>query len=94
MSGYFCEQLALLEPEGLCQAKYYCPEGATRATFLDCPMGAYCPAGSAMPTLCPNGTYSNVTNLEAKSECTICPGGYYCETEGLENPTGLCKEGR
>ncbi|CAC5381825.1 unnamed protein product [Mytilus coruscus] len=92
-AGYYCGQLALLDPEGFCQERYYCPESSDLATFLDCPMGAYCPTGSAIPTLCPNGTYSNVTNLKISSECTICPGGYYCETEGLISPTGLCGEG-
>jgi hypothetical protein len=41
----------------MCQERYYCPESATSAMFLDCPMGTYCPTGSAMPTLCPNGEF-------------------------------------
>jgi hypothetical protein len=57
ISGYYCESLALLEPEGMCQERYYCPESATSAMFLDCPMGTYCPTGSAIPTLCPNGEF-------------------------------------
>lgn len=29
-----------------------------------CPVGHYCPMGSASPVLCPDGTYSNSTGIE------------------------------
>lgn len=29
-----------------------------------CPLGYYCPMGSASPLLCPDGTYSNTTGIK------------------------------
>lgn len=40
-----------------------------------CPVAHYCPVGSAIPTPCPAGTY---TNLSGQAECFRCPAGYYC----------------
>ena len=37
--------------------------------------------------------FSNLTQLEAESECIDCVGGSYCETPGLIEPTGLCQSG-
>lgn len=36
---------------------------------------------------------SNLTQLEAESECTDCLGGYYCATPGLSEPTAPCQAG-
>lgn len=91
--GYYCGDLNMVEPSGLCWGGYYCPEGADSATYITCPMGSYCGNGSAMHSLCPQGTYSNVTHLTNESECLPCPGGSYCETTSLTAPTGLCGEG-
>jgi hypothetical protein len=37
-----------------------------------CPAGAYCPLGSASPTPCLKGTWSNKTGLHAANECIDC----------------------
>ena len=78
---------------GQCQAGYYCPDGSVQTTEVVCPDGAYCPIGSAVPTDCPNGTYSNQTGLESASQCTACLEGYYCNGFGLTSVSGPCKEG-
>jgi hypothetical protein len=43
-----------------------------------CPPGRYCPAGSAEPILCPNGTVRSVIHGAAPSDCESCPAGYWC----------------
>ena len=53
---------------GFCDAGFYCPTVAT-VEPLPCPTGAFCPAGSIGPQLCPSGTYSNSTHLSAASQC-------------------------
>lgn len=52
----------------------------------------YCPAGSAAPTLCPDGTYSDSTlkRLAASEDCIICPNTFYCNL-GLKQ--GVCDAG-
>ena len=54
----------------------------------DCPLGHYCPAGTADPIKCPSGTYGNTTGLTSAScsnECweggcslNRCQEGFYC----------------
>jgi len=60
-----------------------------------CSRGSYCPSGTRFggEFLCPNGTYSEATNLTSISECTPCTPGRYCGSAGLTAPSGLCKEG-
>ena len=38
---------------------------------------AYCPAGSATPTLCPAGTYGRSTGRTLLSQCLLCPVGTF-----------------
>ena len=40
-----------------------------------CPVGHFCPTGTATPIPCANGTYND---FKGQSECTICPKGFYC----------------
>ena len=40
-----------------------------------CPVGKYCPSGTAYPLGCPSGSYNNLTG---QANCTSCPSGYYC----------------
>jgi len=75
----------------VCLPRYYCVNGDR---LDDCPSGAFCPGANGYNySLCPAGTFNNVTNLEATSECAQCRGGSYCETPGLPEPTGLCAAG-
>jgi len=53
-----------------------------------CPKGSYCLKGTAEPVGCPNGTFSNVSQLEKEFDCTPCSNGYYCEESNLTAPTG------
>lgn len=49
-----------------------------------CPPGHYCLLNTetSHEYPCPNGTYSNRTELESAAECIPCDGGWYCPTEG------------
>ena len=76
-----------------CSQGYYCEVNTT--TPVDCPPGYYCPSMTRYPTefACPNGTYSNSTNLGAISECQQCTPGMYCGTTALLEPTSVCSAG-
>jgi len=79
-----------------------CPEGfacgyATGVILnppLNCAVGHYCPAGTASATqfACPNGTYTNRTDLSSASQCTDCPAGSYC-SGGMSAPDAACAAG-
>ena len=71
--------------DGLCDAGFYCP---TPATFepIECPIGNFCPEGSASPQHCPAGRYSRATRLSSALECLPCPLGSACPT-GSTAPT-------
>lgn len=65
-----------------------CPGGsyqtlAGQTSCTTCPAGAYCPVGSAVPMLCPPGTYNDVTGSEFATECKVCPANYICAIYGL-----------
>ncbi|XP_064629299.1 uncharacterized protein LOC135488586 [Lineus longissimus] len=55
-----------------------------------CPIGHYCPGGSAYPRPCPAGSYGNETGLR---ECLECPAGYYCLLGSINYTTGPCPVG-
>lgn len=48
-----------------------------------CPRFAYCPAGSAKPTACPDGTWTPWEGSTAASDCITCPRGTYCRYASL-----------
>ena len=77
----------------MCPAAYYCIEGTEQPR--PCPTGHYCPEGTPHATdfPCPNGTYSNVTMLEAAADCAPCLPGSYCGSPGLTVPEGPCGPG-
>lgn len=77
-----------------CQAGFYCPAGSHQSTEVVCPQGSYCPQGSAIPSACPNGTFSNHTALTAAADCTACLKGYYCNGFGLTTVSGPCRSGK
>jgi hypothetical protein len=77
----------------ICPSGSWCGEGTVYPA--SCPLGSYCIEGTRYPTeyLCPNGTFGNKMNLSSSSECSSCSPGSYCGSEGLSEPTGLCKAG-
>ncbi len=87
----------------LCNAGYFCKEGAVVGTpetdptggnrYGPCPAGYYCPIGTAEPIPCPAGTYSATTNLNAEGDCTPCTAGKYCPNEGQTAATLDCDAG-
>lgn len=64
-------------------------------SYQDCPMGHYCPRGTSFATQfpCPNGTFSNSTNLYHESQCSPCLHGMFCNSMGLTQPSGYCSPG-
>jgi hypothetical protein len=76
-----------------------CPPGKfcelATVTPASCPVGFYCLASTEYATQhpCPNGTFSNRTELKDVQQCSQCTAGTYCEAEGLFKPTGLCEAG-
>ncbi len=52
-----------------------------------CPVGYYCPNGTAYPLPCPIGTFSIVDGLGKVEECQPCPEGYYCNVTAFTDPT-------
>lgn len=95
--GYYCEVAGLSEPEGKCDAGYYCTGGAASPTpddgssrcFEDsggpCPPGKYCPEGSFAPIPCSAGEYQD---SPAQVTCKTCPAGFFCNdtVEGTASP--------
>ena len=57
-----------------------------------CKAGEFCPEGSAVPQLCPPGTFSNETGAADNSTCTPCAPGSYTEHHGAAE-CDLCLPG-
>jgi len=64
-----------------------------RAGPRRCPPGFYCPAGSALPVPCLEGTFLAVEGAASRAECSLCTGGSHCNRSGLPAPSGQCAEG-
>lgn len=65
----------------ICPPGYHCPNSAmTTYKGYHCTPGYFCPAGSTSPTQqpCPQGTYSDSSEIFDAAQCLICPGGYKC----------------
>ncbi|KAL3656443.1 hypothetical protein V7S43_018668 [Phytophthora oleae] len=64
---------------GLCTKGYYCPEGSTSPTQIECGGdGVLCPTGSPKPQLVPQGYYSiGITNTTRFFQ-SPCEPGYFC----------------
>lgn len=56
-----------------CPPSYYCPGLTSNPLDFPCPVGSYCPRGSAMPTPCPPGSFNRLTLSENETECLVCP---------------------
>ena len=68
-----------------CPPGWYCVSGTGGYSSAygpqPCRWGHYCPeqTSNAERYPCPQGTYSNQSNLYAASQCDVCPAGSYCE---------------
>ena len=88
--GKYCATTGLGAPTNDCDAGSYCIGGAKIAAPVDgitgkaCPVGHYCPAGSAYPTACVTGYYQPDTSKTAIGDCLVCADGYQCNEPGLE----------
>ncbi|KYO38996.1 hypothetical protein Y1Q_0022586 [Alligator mississippiensis] len=97
--GFYCSASGLSVPSGECAAGFYCTGGAASPKPTDgvtgniCPPGTYCNPGSAMPVLCPAGTFCGLQGQSMVSECQPCLSGFYCAVPGLSAPSGECWEG-
>ena len=75
-----------------CLAGFYCIPGDT--VPYKCPIGAYCPVSSQIPTFCPQWTYSDLIKASDESTCVPCPKGYLCDGTGIGDFTRFpCKFG-
>lgn len=89
----------MITPTGECTQGYFCESGANKSTPIDgstgniCPLGKYCPQGSALGTDCPPGRYGNTTGLAAETDCPLCDAGYYCPMPALTAPYQQCEAG-
>ena len=64
--------------------------------FGPCPLGHYCPVGTAYPLRCPKGTYRDTTNgADVNNDCYPCDAGYYGEETAMTQSTcsGKCRPG-
>ena len=97
--GFFCDTPGLVAPSGRCAAGSVCVSGAPVANPTDnvtgyvCPAAAFCPLGSASPTWCSPGTFSNTTGNTQPSDCFACTPGFTCPDVGTVIPTLLCDAG-
>ena len=78
-----------------CQAGFYCPQNITDFTIYPCPFGHYCPTGTTFDNQypCPQGTYNDLQQQQDLSDCKLCEPGKYCNSTGLDQPSGDCREG-
>jgi len=92
--GFACNQSGLGAPSSSCSAGYYCTGKTINPTPIGvhgdiCPVGTYCPEGSAHPIGCSPGTYQNLTG---QSACLPCPAGFFCL--GNDTMPGICPPGK
>ena len=67
-----------------CDYNYQIPAEPNKDEFpAPCPLGYFCPAGTLVPTICPDGTYGTRMRLRAVEDCVACPAGYYCSGGNL-----------
>ena len=82
--GYWCvygnDRATPNGPNSTYSANDTCFDGQQLGYGGICPLGNYCPGGSAstFPIPCDNGTYADETGLSA---CKTCPEGYWCPLE-------------
>ena len=90
ISSFPSSQSGNCDPGFFCRLGVNTPRPSQNFTGIGgvCPPGAYCLEGTSDPIGCPNGTFSNVSQLEDATQCTPCSDGHYCEQSNLTAPTG------
>ncbi|CAL8373179.1 unnamed protein product, partial [Gadus morhua 'NCC'] len=58
-----------------------------------CPVGHYCPNGTAVPHPCPPGTFQGRSGAASLGACTPCPPGSYCPSWAQASVQHLCPQG-
>jgi hypothetical protein len=102
LPGKYCNAEGLSAVAGTCAAGYFCKiksklEAAetadTDGNFGPCPVGHYCPAGTAEPIKCPPGTYNPQTKKSLLTQCLDCSAGKYCAESGRSTDGLDCSAG-
>ena len=75
-----------------CPSGHSCLESNGTVSPSACLRSFHCGLG-VTPLPCPEGTFSNRTDLENATQCDPCSGGWFCPTSGRSQPTGLCTAG-
>jgi hypothetical protein len=70
--GYYCK----LGVKTRMPNEASCPSASDVCDGAICPVGHYCPTGTADPIRCAAGSYNSNTGA---ANCTACPAGYYCD---------------
>lgn len=100
--GSYCNQLGLSAVAGTCSQGYYCKTKSTlqqpetedvNGNFGPCPVGHYCPSGTAEPIKCPPGTYNALTKQYLLAHCLTCTQGTYCTESGRSSDGVSCSAG-
>ncbi|KAL8449158.1 hypothetical protein Emed_003309 [Eimeria media] len=77
-AGKLCAEARLTEARGECPAGKFCKMGDNGVIQQrQCTAGAYCPAGSPGPLLCPIGKYLSTPGAQEEASCIDCPAGRY-----------------
>ena len=71
-----------------CKSGHFCPEGVP----LACPVGQYCPLGSATPQLCSPGTRGTETLATSEESCKACLAGT-SQARGGQTECLACEKG-
>jgi hypothetical protein len=81
----------LCPPGQSCPAFSNATENPYSITTISCPMDHFCSEGQ-IPTLCPNGTFSNRNSsfLSLDDDCSPCPPGFWCTQGRIQ---GQCAAG-
>ncbi len=97
--GSFCQSDELDSVSGDCMGGHFCsggtilPNPVNDTTGDVCPMGNYCPPGSATATPCDPGTYSDRFANQNMTDCLPCTAGQFCSGFGRDWPNGPCDMG-
>ena len=96
--GRFCSQYGLTEPDGVCDAGFYCVDKSMTPVPKTlhvggignvCEAGGYCPESTKYPLACQPGRYQPNTGKKLESDCIECECGMYCDGRPDEDRTDI-----